>query len=202
MGFFDKVFDQPPSDVRSNLEESYVRSFSQVGWSPSEARQTVRAMLQRADERSRSQGTDKYPPNFGDILLKNRENDSQAATIVARLHEDGVTDDDIRWWWNLHDLERCMLAENDEMSRFALFRQAREQGQSQEEAKQQVVKHFPIFGDPQESTGDDRPLPFELKDRINRFLESPGNQQYLRSNALRFSSMNAYIRDRIKNDAL
>ncbi len=46
------------------------------------------------------------------------------------------------------------------------------------EAALMVAKRFPIYGDPDHlvlGTEDDRPLPFELKWRVNRFMAENAN---------------------------
>jgi hypothetical protein len=51
---------------------------------------------------------------------------------------------------------------------------------SEEEAAKEVKKYFPIFGDPDDtstSSGDDRPLPCELKDRINIYIQKKGTNR-------------------------
>lgn len=204
MGLFQRMFSGTP-DLREQLKATYTDSFQQMGMRPDQARQIAETLLQQAEQRSREQGTDKYPPRFGDLLIDKQDRDEPARKFIGELRAEGVRDEDIRWWWNMHDLERCMLAENDDLSRFTLFNKELDEGHSEDEAGANVRKHFPIFGAPSAETagsGDDRPLPFELKDRINRFLENAANQQHLRSNALKFSSMNAYIRDRIRAGVL
>lgn len=49
-----------------------------------------------------------------------------------------------------------------------------EDGLGAEEAGTKVRKFYPIYGDPQDTThaiGDDRPLPYEIKERVNRYIE-------------------------------
>ena len=66
-----------------------------------------------------------------------------------------------------------------------------------------VCKFHPIYGDSNDnsqSSGDDRPLPFELKDRINIYIEKragKGSEEYKREMESS-SSFNALIRKEMR----
>lgn len=97
------------------------------------------------------------------------------------------------------------MLEDDEASRFILFNREISQGRSPEQATQRVQKSFPIFGlsgEQADVSQDDRPLPFELKNRINRYFDQPANQQHMRQHGPASTSMNAYIRSRLKARAM
>ena len=97
-----------------------------------------------------------------------------------------------------------MMQHADFISRFTLFLKLREEdGLNEEEAAKRVGKSFPIFGDPDDitlSTGEDRPLPYELKDRINIYVEKRSQtdpKQFKREIELS-SSFNALVRKEIE----
>lgn len=127
--------------------------------------------------------------------------------MLEKRRKDGVRDEDIRWWWNMHDLERRLLAKDDESSHLALFIHNMKEGRSSEESAALVKRYFPIFGDPDDtstSSGDDRPLPYELKDRINIYIQhraTEGSGNY-KKDIERFSSFNALVRREIKSGQL
>ena len=97
-----------------------------------------------------------------------------------------------------------MMMKSDDMSRLALFMKLRQEDQlSEEDAATHVKKHFPIFGDPDDtatSSGDDRPLPFELKDRINLYIQerSQRDPSKYKKDMAEASSFNALIRKEIR----
>jgi hypothetical protein len=78
-----------------------------------------------------------------------------------------------------------------------------EKGYTPEEAVIEFRKMAPIYGLPKDVpklVGDDKPLPIELKDRINiynikRAADAP--EEY-KNEVKRFSSFNAFIRSEIK----
>jgi len=102
----------------------------------------------------------------------------------------------------MHDLEKRMMVEVDKWSGFALFSKLRENGLNEEEAGKRVKKSRPIFGDPDDAhvTGEDRPLPHELRNRINIYVEkrSQADPEKLKKEIAESSSFNALIRKEIR----
>lgn len=196
------------SDLEEGLEKVYLQMFQTTeGMSLSEARDTVRIMLKDAKKDSEKEGTSHLPQNFGDILLEKESTDDSIKSMLTKLRREGVRDGDIRFWWNQHDLERRMMQQEDFMSRFSLFIKLRDEGLSPKEAANGVAKSFPIFGDPDDTTlgsGDDRPLPYELKDRINIWIQKRhrmDTEQFKK--AIEYStSVNSLIRKEIKKGNL
>lgn len=112
------------------------------------------------------------------MLLALAEHDERARAYVDACRADGVTDQDFETWWSLHELDRRMVAQVDELdSATALVSLAR-QGMSPPDAIQQVLRTLPRYAYPLTARaalgpqGDDRPLPYELKDRFNRWCEA------------------------------
>ena len=180
MGIFSKLSGSS-SDIEKQLEALYVPMFqTMMGMTLTQAKSTFRDLIKKAKEESLKEGTSKFPQNFGDILLEKESTYPHFKSMLTKKRSEGVRDEDIRWWWNMHDLERRMMIEDDSLSGFALFIKLKEDGLNEDEAGKRVKKSRPIFGDPGDtstSTGEDRPLPFELKDRMNHSLGlSPGFQ--------------------------
>lgn len=72
-----------------------------------------------------------------------------------------------------------------------------------DEAAIQIRKFYPIYGDSNDTThttGDDRPLPYELKDRIDVYIEKrvKENSEKYKSEVQQSSTFNALIRKEIK----
>jgi hypothetical protein len=176
MGLLKNIFGRS-STIEKQIEKLYVQMYRMRGFSLWEARNTVRTMLEQAKKDAKKEGTESLPQNFGDILLEREATDEKIKSMLAKLRKDGVTDKDIKLWWNMQDLERRMIQQEDFMSRFALFLKLRKDGLDPEEAAKRVAKRFPIFGDPDDTTlgnGENRPLPYELKDRINVYIQKRG----------------------------
>jgi len=204
MGIFSKLFGSS-SDIEKQLEEHYVPIFkTMMNMPPSQAKSTFRHLLKQGKEAALEQGTLNLPQNFGDILLERESHDEKLKAVLAKKRADGVRDEDIRWWGNMYELERQMMIQVDTLSRFALFlKLTKEDGFSEDEATRKVRKSFPMFGvpdDTSETTDEDRPLPYELKDRINIYIEkmSQTNSEQFKKEIERSSTFNAFIRKEVK----
>lgn len=204
MGLFSILF-RSSSNIKKQLEHRYIPMFQMImGMSSSQAKSTFRDMLKQAKEESLKEGTSNLPQKFGDILLGKESTDEKTKSMLAKKRKEGIKDEDIRWWWNMHDLERRMMLKVDDMCRLAVFIKLREEeGLNEREAAKRVRKSHPVFGDPDDIThtsGDDRPLPYELKDRINIYVEkrSQTNPEKFKEEIKKSPSFNALIRKEIK----
>jgi hypothetical protein len=213
MGLFSKLFGSS-SDIEKQLEELYIPIFQKtMGMSLDQAKKHFQDMFQLAKEESLKGNTKNLPQNYGDLLLEAESTDEKTKEMLAKKRIEGVQDEDIRWWWNMHDYERWMMIKVDENSRMALFideikkSDASSVDEASLEATKKIRKFFPMFGDPDDTThtkGTDRPLPYELKDRINIYIE-----KYKKKNPNRFkkdiknsSTFNSLIRNEIKSGNL
>ncbi|MFH1337057.1 MAG: hypothetical protein ABII96_11115 [Candidatus Zixiibacteriota bacterium] len=108
-------------------------------------------------------------------MLEQEFTKEEMKSRLAIKRKEGVRDEDIRWWWNMHDLERRMMVAFDSIMKMWAYNAYKEtDGLSEKDALKKLNKHFPIWGDPEDIThftGDDRPLPIELKERVNRYVE-------------------------------
>ena len=173
MGFFN--FSKY-NDVEKALFDIYVQSIPS-----SDARKMMEDMLNQAIEESKKSGNYFLPKNLGSIIVG--EVDTEDLRIQKFVHvirermpkNEGITLDDIKVWWNLNDVERRMVQVQDlvEKSQAVLGLLESGKASSPEEATAMVCKFLPVYGNPddnRQSSGDDRPLPFELKDRINIYI--------------------------------
>jgi len=136
--------------------------------------------------------------------LEKESDDEKIRSVLEKKRKEGVRDQDIRWWFNMHDLERRILLKVDDVNRHSLFTKLRrEDGLIEDEAAKRVRKSYPIFGDPDDTThtsGEDRPLPYELKDRINRYVAKRmrTDPETFKKQMEESSSFNALIREEVK----
>jgi hypothetical protein len=163
------------NEMEKRLEPQYVAFFQETMAMPEDvARAIFKALAEEQKEAARREGTDRLPESFGSILLERERTDEKVRNAFAPKRAEGVADEDIALWWNMHDLERRMICKVDEMNRILLFEKLMQgEGMAEPEAARMVAKRFPIFGDPAHlvlESDDDRPLPFELKWRVNRYL--------------------------------
>jgi len=190
--------------VRRALLREYTRMLVELqGCSQREAEETCRGLLAKAEEESRKLGTFGLPSDFGDTILSSQATELKFARMVERRCEEGVREEDIRWWWNMHDLERQMMLQMDMLTKTVLLVSLIEQGMTPEEAGDDVRRSHPYYGHPGVpglDDGEDRPIPFELKERVNRYTEARmmADPEALREEVGGFSSVNALIRSEIR----
>lgn len=213
MGLFSKLFGSS-SDIEKQLEELYIPIFQKtMGMSLDQAKKFFQDMFQLVKEESLKEGTENLPQNYGDLLLEAESIDEKTKEMLAKKRREGVRDEDIRWWWNMHDYERWMMIKVDENSRVAgaLDEIAKSHAdnleKAQEEAAKKVRKFFPMFGDPEDTThtkGNDRPLPYELKGRIIIYIEERTKKDLnnLKKDIENSSTFNSLIRNKIKSGNL
>ncbi len=174
MGFLSGLFSSQ-SDYERQLEDTHAQMFqSMMGISASEARRTARDMIRDAKEELKRSGAADTPQDYGDQLLQRESTDPSVKEQFARKRQEGVTDSDIRWWWNLPAIERVLIEKVDGLQRYTICLKGSGEGHTPGQAAATLRKFHPMYGDPadtSETTGDDRPLPYELKDRVNSYTQ-------------------------------
>jgi hypothetical protein len=84
--------------------------------------------------------------NFAESYLAAARTEPAIRAKLEAKRADGVTDQDIRWWWNLHDLERRMMLLDDDNSRLAFILDKTEhQGLTAEQAVAELRRFMPIL---------------------------------------------------------
>lgn len=193
MGFFNKY-----NEIEKGLLNLYTAEFQKMKI-PEPAKMAENLL----DEAIKESKKINLPPNAGDLILEKEKNDENTHRVLEKKRREGVRDEDIKWWWNLNGVERMIMLKVDEFHRMALHIKCREEdGLSIEQTAEQVKKYHPIYGNPEDTThtqGDDRPIPEELKDRINIYIEkqgvgNPGFKKQIDSS----STLNALIRKEIR----
>ena len=204
--WLEGLFGGGRSQEEKQLLNTYSRVLASTGLSRREAREQVKQAIEDCKQAAREEGTDEAPEDLGDrILERAEEGDEQASRIVERARKEGATDDDIRQWWNMSDLRRRMICwAEDACVRMPMYVTATRHGLSEEEAGEKVRQYFPVYGDPDDTemgTGDDRPLPHELRDRVERYRREHRDEDR-RSKLEGYSSYNALVRDEIRSGNL
>ena len=203
------LFGFPLRKLKRRLEEEFVKEFHvNMGMSRYEAKELFGDIFARAKQTSIEDGSFNYPLNAGDILLEDEQRNENIRKSLAKKRSEGVTAEDIRWWWNRHDIERRLLLEIDQLDRVHRFRQyLHEDGLDQKQAAQRIRGSSPVYGDPDDTehtSGDDRPLPYELRNRIVAYTKkrwSTGPEKFL-LDINESSTFNALVREEIINGNL
>jgi hypothetical protein len=197
------------SETEKRLEPEYVSFFRETMSMPEEvARDLFKAFVKEQKEAAHREGTDRFPESFGDILLERERTDEKVRNAFASKRAEGVTDEEIVFWWNMHDLERRLICKVDEMNRILMFNKlVQESGIPEPEAARIVARRFPVYGDPEHlvlDTYDDRPLPFELKWRVNRYISerTKNDPESFQKEVETATSLNALLRREIRQGRL
>jgi len=201
-----RAFRSRQSRLEKQLLRAYADVFRRTGMPWKEARRQARRGIGFCKEAARREGTAGTPRNLGDALIQGaREGRADCLRAVQIARQEGATDADIRRWWNSSDLERRMICWAENLAvRLPMFATARRFGLSDEEATDKVRRMFPLYGDPEDrryGSGDDRPLPHELRHRIERYRKARSVAE-LREKLKGHSSYNALVRAEIRNGNL
>jgi hypothetical protein len=196
------------SATERELEAQYVHTLHMLGLSPSEARRTFWHIMNQIKGEALTTGTSALPRDFGDWLLERENVDGTVQATLAKRRAEGVTDQDIRWWWNMHHLERAMMCKLDDLHRYLLLtRFIEEEGLGREEAARKLASYDPSFGEPGETHADrheDQPLPYELKERVRSYLQKRSilDPEAFARDIKESSSLNALIRKEVQRGNL
>lgn len=210
MGLFDNY-----NKIEKRLLEIYSQMFTKMGIP--DAQKMAKDILNRAIEKSKREGTYNLPPNFGNIILKEQKTEDLVVEKFAGAIRktlpmkriEGVRDKDIRWWWNLNDVERSIMVAVDEMNRMALFLKLRtDEGKTAEQATEIIWKFHPKYtygyqGEKKnipKQVEDQLSLPIELKDRINIYIEkrATSDPEQYKKDIEKSSTFKALVRKEIK----
>ncbi|HCT30308.1 MAG TPA: hypothetical protein DIW31_06165 [Bacteroidales bacterium] len=180
--------------------------------SKSEANSLAEEMLVNSISKAKKDNTYQLPPSIlGEMILDDYESGDIIGFLVKYVRKtlpekrkDGVKDEDILWWWNLDEISRRMVMELDwllKSSNYSL--EIKNNGLSEKEAILRTKKYNPTYGDPGELPhlkGDNRPLPWELRDRINIFLEKilKSDPQKYKKRIESAPSFNSFLREEIR----
>ena len=214
----------PLTDLEQSLVEKYSALYQQYkNLSPEEATDLATTLIQEAKKEALINDTYYLPINLGDLVLQNTpptdQNAQKAYDLIQqrlpRLRNEGVTDKDIRWWWNFSQIERSMIIKNDEAERYNYFvtqliktqSQFAKKGIATAAAESLTNKRYPLYTQDQQDyfISPDDPLPYELKERIDAFMDHSArftDFQQILTQLQQSSTFNAFIRQQIQNKKL
>lgn len=128
------------------------------------------------------------------------------------LKDEGVTDDDIKWWWNLDDVERNKIMQfNNQQVIGAHYNFHKTLGLSAEDLLRKVYQTmivygtFPLQPDHIQAmselgfSANDYQLPWELSARTGKYVMELATKRILEEEVKGFSTRNAFLRHKIKN---
>jgi hypothetical protein len=212
MGWFAPSY-QPYEQA---LLQHFTGVFAGRGFSQSQAKHMVKGVLDKVINESKQQGTYDLPANMGDIVLgitkatttRERQVAEAIGRWLPRIRAEGASDEDVRVWWNMRDVERRMPIAMEDSDRMSTYLTLVTQATADDgKAFVKLWQSYPRYGNPDDTSqasGEDRPLPFELKLRVNRYVEKRVATD-LRQWQLELdgaTSLNAVVRQRIREGVL
>jgi hypothetical protein len=202
VGFLDLLRRSSPEE-KAGLRDL---EMMMVGSGVPDAQEVARGIVSTALEMCKRAGLPPHRTGIGDLFLAGAFESEFLRRRLEWTAAEGATQEDFRWWWNLSPFDQEVMEGTDELFRLAAFMAAVHEGLTEEERHWKVRRSFPIYGDPAKPgpvSGEDGPLPCELKDRINRWMERwAADKEGLRQKAAESSSMNALIRDEMRKGNL
>jgi hypothetical protein len=125
-------------------------------------------------------------------------NDDRLLEYLAAERGDGVTADDIRWYWSLHSVARVAMRLFDDELQNRMWIDRHAFNLCIEDLEQDVRRQLPVFGDP-EANAPDSPLHPELRRRfalfITRTKQNPSASKKWGARLQQTTSMNALVRE-------
>lgn len=186
------------------LRKKYTKVFHSMGVPSEEAEETANTLIDACIQEAQREGAMEMIENYGDTLLEMEKSDSGIKRFLDVRRSHGVTDEDIREWWNMSDLERRIIVKIEGLKQIALFRRLRDRGLSQDEAAYGVRKYLPLYGDVDEDSDEHSPLPFELRERVEGYVERRLSEDpdVFSEEVEAFSTFNSFVRSEIKKGNL
>jgi len=197
LGFFSELFikKSPPSPRELELERQFIPIIMKDIASKEQAATIFKKLLKEAKEEITSDSH--VPVNLGDYLLKAEKSNDKVNSMIAKRRLFGVSDEEIRVWWNKDDLERGLIKKFSEFQRMAIFSMLKNQGMSSKAASEKVKMCFPTYGEKDLS----QHLPYELKEKIDAYIydvfRSPEKAAIAKKEIEAAGSVNAYIVNKI-----
>jgi hypothetical protein len=193
LGFFSELIvrKDPPSPREQELERQFLPLIMKDIESKEQATEIFRKLLQEAKAEIKS-GSD-LPANLGEYLLKAEKNNVRINAMIAKRRLFGVSDDEIRKWWNKDELERGIIKKFSEFQRMAIYSLLKSQGMSAKDAAKKVKMGFPTYGEKDLSLH----LPYEIKDKVDAYIyalfSDPKKAAAARQEIEAAGSVNEYI---------
>ena len=196
MGLFSKLFSSSDSksDLEIQLDKLTIDGLLSMGMSESEAKKMSKELI--ADVKQELKDSPDLPVKFGDYILENESVNEKIGNMLSDRRKLGVSDEELREWWNKSALERSVIRKIDEMFHMTVFMWAREHGMSPEDASGHVKNSLPMFSE----TDLDNALPYEWKEKVNIFITEyvVANKERSQAEAKQFNTLNEYLLSKIR----
>lgn len=184
--------------IIERVVQDLAAGFRLTGTNPKEAETMALQLAQKVMTEAPTWKVAPFLEGRGDQILAREANEPTWHAWLEMLRAAGVTNDDIRCWWNMCAFEQEMLLKNDDIGRTTTYIGLKMKGLTPEECAIQVHKYHPSFTSPP-GEPPDGPLPVELKRRVMIYTEKHYNDMAgFRTKVARESTFNAFVRKEIK----
>lgn len=193
------------------LRDGLAVAIQAMGVAPAQAVQMADECVRGAIAKCKKNGSYAAGPMGERVLAAERATDiaPNSQALFALLRAQGVTDEDVRRWWDRSTVERMaeMLMHNALRMTTALSfveqDPVRNDGLDEAfgRASVRLRKTMVLFGEPSEPADMapcDRNLPWELRDRVMAWVLRAHATGNVVERASVFSSFNAFVRERIQ----
>ena len=202
MGLLSKLFikKSPPTQREQELERQFIPIIMKDIETQEQAQLIFQKLLKevKADMISESN----LSSNMGDYLLKTEKNNTRMNEMLEKRRLFGVSDEEIRKWWNKDELERGLIKKFSEFQRMAIYAMLKNQGMSAKEAREKVKMCFPTYGEKDLSLH----LPYEIKEKVDNYiyglLSNPQTAVAARQQFQAAGSVNDFIVEKIEQGIL
>ena len=202
MGLLSKLFikKSPPSLREQELERQFIPIIMKDIETKEQAQLIFQKLLKevKADIVSESD----LSSNMGNYLLKTEKNNTRINGMIEKRRLFGVSDEQIRQWWNKDELERGLIKKFSEFQRMAIYSMLKNQGMSSKEAGKKVKMCFPTYGEKDLSLH----LPYEIKEKVDHYiyglLSNPKTAVEARQQIQAAGSVNDFIVEKIEQGIL
>ncbi len=207
---FGKLFGKSENaEIDERIVREMAEFFVMMCTSPSQAREMARDILKMAKDEITNAGErdSMYRVGDGNYLLAAEDQNENIGEFLGVRRRHGASDEDIRRWHNLCQLERSALLIQDQLLLVSTYRTAKSQGKSEDEAAELVKKTHPRYTPNAEKIGEDGHedlLPVELKLRVNdyRLMLVQQNPSKLQNELASSSSFNSWVMEKLSSGEL
>ena len=166
MGLLSGLFikKSPPTLREQELERQFIPIIMKDIETKEQAQLIFQKLLKevKADIKCRAN----LPYKMGDYLLKTEKNNTRMNGMIEKRRLFGVSDEQIRQWWNKDQLERGLIKKFSEFQRMAIYTMLKKSGMSSQDASKKVKMCFPTYGEKDLSLH----LPYEIKEKVDDYI--------------------------------
>jgi hypothetical protein len=183
--------------IEKQLVAHYTQTLMQVGLAQRDAHAAAESMLQKAIQYAQQRGLYDVGPIGSRVLEMDGPPWRPYFDEIRRT--DGVTDEDIRRWWDLDEVARNMALLSVEQLQMVTFIAARKGGCSDLDAANECWLQVPYYREidtPDDPKAHDKMLPAELLPRVDAFRDGlvRSRDEAAIAESGQYSTYNSYVR--------